>query len=199
MSIIIDNLILSSISTIHNNPEILENTSLHINAAEEVICNCKTPTVQINLNWYDSPLQDINQNGILFHTIKMMDSFLKSSKQVLVNCFAGISRSTTIVVAYLMYKNKWSVKESIDFVKTKRYFINPNYGFVCQLYNLQQDLYTLDENYIQLLHNCKIRSTAELTEEISSTLIIPLIKGIVEREYGGFDMPEEKRGMFINL
>jgi protein-tyrosine phosphatase len=199
MSIVIDNLILSSISEIHNNPEILKNTALHINAAEDVVCRCFIPTVQINLNWYDTPIQDINQNGILFHIIKLMDSYLKSGKQVLVNCFAGVSRSTTIVIAYLMYKNKWNVKEAIDFVRTKRYFINPNHGFICQLHKLQQDLHTLDENYIQLCSNFHNKNNTELAQEISSILTIPFIKELVERDYVGFDMPEQTRNMFISL
>ena len=199
MSVIIENLILSSISEIRNNGEMVRKTSLHINAAEEVNTNLHIHgMVHIDLNWYDAPLQDINENGLLFHMVKLIDGYLRCGKQVLVNCFAGVSRSATVVIAYLMYKNKWNVKEAIDFVRTKRYFINPNYGFVCQLHNLQQDLHTLDENYLQL-YNCKNKNNIELAEEISSTLTIPLIKGIVEREYNGFDMPEEKRDMFINL
>jgi len=41
-----------------------------------------------------------------------------------------VSLSTTIVLAYLMYKNKLSVLDALAFVRTKRPIVNPNYGFV---------------------------------------------------------------------
>lgn len=190
MSIIIDNLILSSISEILNNNSLNSGTSLHINAAQDVIF--KSPLhmrTQIDLNWCDYPLQDINYDGMLYHLIKMMDAHLKSNKQVLVNCFAGVSRSATIVVAYMMYKNKWTIQEAIDFVRSKRRIISPNYGFVCQLHSLQNNLHNLDENYNQIISEHKNKSASELGQEISELSKIPFITDIIKRELDGFDMP----------
>jgi len=58
--------------------------------------------------------------------------------KVLVHCHAGISRSATIVIAYLMYVNVQDGKPpnylgTHNFVKSKRECINPNFGFVAQL------------------------------------------------------------------
>lgn len=182
MSTIVENLILSSISEIRNNIFAVNKTSLNINAAEEVEIDIKIhKMIQFNLNWYDSPIQSINEDGILFNLVKMIDMHIKNGKQVVINCFAGISRSATIVVAYLMYKNKLSVQDAIAFVRTKRPFINPNYGFVCQLYQLQDSLHNLDN--IDYISNFQNKSCNQLSAEITELVEnVPFIKDITNRE-----------------
>jgi protein-tyrosine phosphatase len=39
--------------------------------------------------------------------------------KVFVHCAAGMSRSATIVIAYLMWKQKMLLSDAIDFVKKK--------------------------------------------------------------------------------
>ncbi|VEL15171.1 unnamed protein product [Protopolystoma xenopodis] len=46
---------------------------------------------------------------------------------------AGVSRSATIVIGYLMMKRSLSFKDAFEFVVSKRYCVNPNIGFVHQL------------------------------------------------------------------
>lgn len=48
---------------------------------------------------------------------------------VLVHCNAGVSRSVTVVVAYLMKTKNMSLKQALDLVKTKRPTMCPNEGF----------------------------------------------------------------------
>lgn len=52
---------------------------------------------------------------------------------VLVHCAAGISRSTTLVAAYLMKSYKWSAYDALKLIKEKRPCIRPNDGFLEQL------------------------------------------------------------------
>ena len=59
--------------------------------------------------------------------------FIEDNRKILVHCVAGASRSATIVIAYLMWKNQLDYKESAKFVEQMRPCINPNYGFVRQL------------------------------------------------------------------
>ena len=56
--------------------------------------------------------------------------YLSNKDNVYVHCEAGISRSPTIVIAYIMKAYKWSVLKSLVFVKTKRDVICPNLGFI---------------------------------------------------------------------
>jgi dual specificity MAP kinase phosphatase len=60
--------------------------------------------------------------------------------KVYVHCWAGVSRSATIVIAYLMWKNKLSYNEAYWSVKNKRKFISPNEGFVKQLKDFERIL-----------------------------------------------------------
>ena len=46
---------------------------------------------------------------------------------------AGASRSATIVIAYLMWTNKWKFDKALDFVTKKRPIVCPNDGFQSQL------------------------------------------------------------------
>ncbi|KAK7072879.1 Dual specificity protein phosphatase 6, partial [Halocaridina rubra] len=59
---------------------------------------------------------------------------------VLVHCLAGISRSVTITVAYLMYKEKLNLEEAYEYVRVKKANIAPNFNFMGQLQDFQQQL-----------------------------------------------------------
>lgn len=48
---------------------------------------------------------------------------------VLVHCAAGVSRSASIVIAYLMRNNGMNYTEAYALVKNKRFVICPNHGF----------------------------------------------------------------------
>jgi len=108
-----------------------------INAAFEVSFPFIRNTTLLNLNWYDEPQQEINKNDTLFCVIDVIDSYLTHNQRVVVNCFAGVSRSTTIVVAYIIYKYKLTLLEALQFVRSKRNIVNPNPGFIQQLKNLE--------------------------------------------------------------
>ena len=59
--------------------------------------------------------------------------FLDDNEKILVHCFAGSSRSATIVIAYIMWKYQIDFIEALQTVKKMRPIINPNYGFIRQL------------------------------------------------------------------
>lgn len=48
-------------------------------------------------------------------------------------CDAGVSRSSAMVICYLMWKNKWTFQYTHEYVKGKRQICSPNAGFIAQL------------------------------------------------------------------
>lgn len=51
----------------------------------------------------------------------------------LFDSYYGVSRSATIVIAYVMRKYKLSTTPAMERVKSKRIFVRPNAGFTIQL------------------------------------------------------------------
>lgn len=66
-------------------------------------------------------------------TTSWIHNNLNSGRKVLVHCAAGVSRSASFTIAYLMKYKKMDFKESYEFVKQKRKIIRPNSGFIDQL------------------------------------------------------------------
>ncbi|KAL2092243.1 hypothetical protein ACEWY4_012041 [Coilia grayii] len=65
---------------------------------------------------------------------------LSGGGKVLVHCHVGVSRSATVVLAYLMLKQHMTLVDAIMTVKEGRGVI-PNRGFLRQLIDLQTQLY----------------------------------------------------------
>ncbi|XP_061163876.1 dual specificity protein phosphatase 19-like [Saccostrea echinata] len=88
-------------------------------------------------------LLDIPETNIAQHfesAFQFIDSGKNSGGCVLVHCNAGISRSATIVIAYLMKTQCWSLDRAYQYVKDKRSKIRPNAGFQAQLKTFEQQL-----------------------------------------------------------
>lgn len=141
MSKILDNLYLGSIYTAQS-PSFIQNNNIKliINAAREVnIPFYDSVQLVLNLNWVDNLDQEIT-TAYLDYLSNVIDNHLRNNMAVLVNCFAGISRSSTIIIAYLMNKHNMSLVEAISYVKDKRYIINPNPNFLNILKRYEQYL-----------------------------------------------------------
>ncbi|KAF5347926.1 hypothetical protein D9756_010133 [Leucocoprinus leucothites] len=54
--------------------------------------------------------------------------------RVLVHCVEGISRSSSVVAAFLMAQYNWTPTEAVQYIKSKRRIAEPNFGFIQQLH-----------------------------------------------------------------
>ncbi|OXA62139.1 Dual specificity protein phosphatase 12 [Folsomia candida] len=79
----------------------------------------------------DMPREDILQ--YFDDTNEFIDSALRLKKRVLVHCYYGVSRSATLVLAYLMQKYRLSLEEAQNRLEQRRSVVGPNYGFLSQL------------------------------------------------------------------
>lgn len=66
--------------------------------------------------------------------------------RVLVHCVQGISRSATVVVAYLMWHKRISLNRALEHVKRCRPVVNPNPGFRALLAELEVRLGVSEDN-----------------------------------------------------
>lgn len=76
-----------------------------------------------------------------FHlAFTFIDNAIANGGKVLVHCFAGKSRSASIVIGYIMKTLKINFEDALDYVAKKRNCIEPNFGFCRQLIQFQHSL-----------------------------------------------------------
>ena len=80
---------------------------------------------------------DVNISQYFPKTYQFIENNHKRGNKILVHCHAGISRSASIVIAYLMKKNNWSYTKAFEFVKQKRSIVKPNKSFTQQLISFE--------------------------------------------------------------
>lgn len=83
---------------------------------------------------------DANLSGHLKKGIEYLKDAKAKDERVLVHCFAGLSRSASLVCAYLMQENEWTFQQSLDYVRKFRPNVCPNDGFVKQLEAFEKEL-----------------------------------------------------------
>ncbi len=106
--------------------------------AKIVVCAPNLPLYFENdpgLQYMRLPIEDCGEVNILNHFSNCM-SFINSDGTVLVHCRAGISRSASVVIAWMMLRDRICYEEALKRVRSKRSIVNPNWSFVTQLKEL---------------------------------------------------------------
>ncbi|KAL8202821.1 UNVERIFIED_CONTAM: Dual specificity protein phosphatase 4 [Gekko kuhli] len=89
------------------------------------------------------PVEDNHKTDIsswFMEAIGYIDSVKACHGRVLVHCQAGISRSATICLAYLIMKKRVKLEEAFEFVKQRRSIISPNFSFMGQLLQFESQV-----------------------------------------------------------
>jgi protein-tyrosine phosphatase len=71
-----------------------------------------------------------------------IDEALSSGGRILVHCFAGKSRSSSFVIAYIMKTRNMNFNEALIYVQERRQVVEPNLGFGFQLKELENTFCT---------------------------------------------------------
>jgi len=79
-------------------------------------------------------------NKIFRECFDFINTAVDNNANILIHCVSGISRSVTIVIAYLMRKNNWSYKYAQGYVKNIRSCAKPNTGFAQQLIEFDKNI-----------------------------------------------------------
>lgn len=97
-----------------------------------------TPVTYHRIPVHDTWHQDISAH--FEGAFRFISQALATGATVLVHCRAGISRSPTIVLAYLMSQRGMTLNAAYGAVKNVRPFISPNLDFMGQLVQFEQAL-----------------------------------------------------------
>ena len=116
----------------------VEGTSLiedkHIHNVLSVMKNA--PVLNSDINHLKLEIDDTHGQEIQNYfqeAHQFIDKALSNNEKVLVHCKAGISRSATIVISYIMKTKKMKLSDALAFVKSKRGIVDPNIDFIGSL------------------------------------------------------------------
>lgn len=70
----------------------------------------------------------------------LLDNVKQSGGKVLVHCEAGISRSPTICMAYIMRTQQLRLDAAFDIIKQRRDVVSPNFSFMGQLLQFESEV-----------------------------------------------------------
>ena len=102
------------------------------------------PLTMPNLETYQIRMDDTPNSKLSTYFDKVADRIHAAKNKggkTLVHCVAGVSRSATMCIAYLMRYHKVSLLHAYTYVKTKRPVIRPNTGFFRQLIDYEKKLF----------------------------------------------------------
>jgi len=91
------------------------------------------------LGFHVDDLPHCNISRYFHRTTEFIHRAVTGGGLVAVNCYMGLSRSASVVIAYLMTKHDMSLERALGFVKKSRN-VRPNEGFVRQLKDLELSL-----------------------------------------------------------
>ncbi|ELT88887.1 hypothetical protein CAPTEDRAFT_129711 [Capitella teleta] len=108
-----------------------------------------------DLQYYRVEVDD-DSTAELLHEFPSLIHFMKSALhqggRLLVHCNLGRSRSSTVVIAYLMFCRKWSLRDAYFFLKDRRPIIHPNRNFIGQLSKFEEIIFGRKLTNIANLH-----------------------------------------------
>lgn len=140
---IAEHIYLGSDAVAKNRDTLRQNGITHVLNCVGFVCPeyFKGDLVYKTLWLHDSPSEDIT--SILYDVFDYFEEVRAQGGRVLVHCYQGVSRSTSLVIAYLMWREGQSFEDAFQFVKTARGVTNPNMGFACQLLQCQKRVHAM--------------------------------------------------------
>ncbi|KAM3345329.1 hypothetical protein P3S68_025038 [Capsicum galapagoense] len=115
-----------------------QNGITHVLNCVGIVCPeyFKSNFVYQTLWLYDSPSEDIT--SILYDVFDYFEDVREQQGRAFVHCFQGVSRSTSLVISYLMWREGQSFDDAFGYVKEAKDITDPNIGFSCQLLQYQK-------------------------------------------------------------
>ncbi|KAG9130676.1 hypothetical protein Leryth_018087 [Lithospermum erythrorhizon] len=180
---IIDYIFLGSDTVARNRDVLLQNGITHVLNCVGFVCPeyFKDDFVYKTLWLHDNPCEDIT--SILYDVFDYFEDVRENGGTVFVHCCQGVSRSTSLVIAYLMWKEEQSFEDAFQLVKAARGVTNPNMGFACQLLECQKSLHALPAtpNSVLKMYRMAPHCTYDPLHLVPKRLTEPSRKGLDSR------------------
>ena len=111
------------------------------NNIKTIICVADEVKIKTtNITVYKYNFQDTYDCNISIYFDEISDLIHKQDS-VLVNCLAGVSRSASLVIAYLMKYYEMDLQEAFLYVRKRRKMICPNKQFMTYLHEYELKLF----------------------------------------------------------
>lgn len=78
---------------------------------------------------------------------EFIEDCIKAHGKVLVHCRCGVSRSSTLIAAWLIKKKNYTAKSAINLIQNSRAQVKPNEGFFKQLEQYEESLQKKKNDY----------------------------------------------------
>ena len=142
--------------------------TLVINATNGCPMSKKCCVEQVKLKCEDSP--DYNLKKHFEDIAETIHKAKEKNGKVFVHCIGGISRSASLVLAYLVRIERMTLYDAHALVKSKRSFIRPNAGFWEQLVQYEKEV--LGSNSVTMM-KYKDKPVASVYQEEYSNMLVP--------------------------
>lgn len=137
-----DNLFIGNISAATNKALLTSYGITHVVTALPVFYPPFLDTFEYHfVKSYDTPSYSIRP--YFQESNKFIHNAITNKGKVFIHCKAGISRSVTLALAYLLSTNRDATPaDMLDYIRLKRPIANPNSGFMTQLEAFYRDLHS---------------------------------------------------------
>jgi protein-tyrosine phosphatase len=106
------------------------------------LCSEEQPFADKGIQYLNCILTDLPEQSLpalLPKPLQFIQAAISQGGKVLVHCNAGVSRSSAIIIAYLIRHQDMKYDQALDQVRTNRATAKPNIGFETQLKELEKD------------------------------------------------------------
>ncbi|KAF5726709.1 protein-tyrosine-phosphatase MKP1-like [Tripterygium wilfordii] len=180
---IADHIYLGSDAVAKNREILRQNGITHVLNCVGFVCPeyFKSDLVYKTLWLQDSSSEDIT--SILYDVFDYFEDVREKSGRVLVHCCQGVSRSTSLAIAYLMWREGQSFEDAFQYVKAARGVTNPNMGFTCQLLQCQKRVHAApaSPNSVLRMYRMAPHSSYDPLHLVPKMLSRPGVKGLDSR------------------
>ncbi|KAH0573683.1 Dual specificity phosphatase [Spironucleus salmonicida] len=121
-----------------------------------------------------------NITNIFYNAFCFIQDARSKNENILIHCYQGVSRSASVVIAYLMFINDMTYEESYAHTRVRRPVVSPNTGFIYQLCNWWRDrhsCFTKQQKCLQQKFKYQIQNIVDLQTAIEKDSAIRDIQG----------------------